>query len=431
MSGDVGGTPAGRGTAASGAAANRHRDRAGPTPVEPTNPATSNWCDDKGNRTRIAYLGTRGSCGRADVVGVRDHRIDFFRGFALYMILVDHIVGDPLARLTWRHLGLSDAAEVFVYLSGLVCGIAYSRFLARNGWGSLIVAIAKRATRIYLYYAASSGAAILVVVMAASLWNIDPHSDGLAMQGDLPTALRTALLLGSSPAHSGVLVLYILLTLVVIPMFLICGERRAYIALAASGTVWLFSEPLFELSGLVDDWYFNPFAWQLLFAIGMFFGTKWDCPQPALQRLGRLRWLIPVAWTIVAAALAYKLVIFASPYLGADATSIRIAPATFVDMKRNLSVVRLCHFLSAALLVATYFRSTNALLRTPVATLVIWSGMNSLQVFSLTVVLSALENVGVLSFHPDLWLRLAMDAFAFSLMALTAYAMSRQTRTAR
>ena len=41
---------------------------------------------------------------------VRDLRIDFFRGLALYMILVDHVVGDPLSRFTIQNFGFSDAA---------------------------------------------------------------------------------------------------------------------------------------------------------------------------------------------------------------------------------------------------------------------------------------------------------------------------------
>lgn len=38
--------------------------------------------------------------------GKRDLRIDFFRGRALYMIVVDHIPNDPLNRFTYSRLGL-------------------------------------------------------------------------------------------------------------------------------------------------------------------------------------------------------------------------------------------------------------------------------------------------------------------------------------
>ena len=47
----------------------------------------------------------------------RDHRIDFFRGLALIFIFWDHIPHNPLAELTVRNFGLSDAAEIFVFLA--------------------------------------------------------------------------------------------------------------------------------------------------------------------------------------------------------------------------------------------------------------------------------------------------------------------------
>ena len=69
---------------------------------------------------------------------MRDLRIDLFRGLALYMVAVDHIGGDPLSKFTYRVFGFSDAAEIFVYLSGVACGLAYSSVLERKGWRTLM-----------------------------------------------------------------------------------------------------------------------------------------------------------------------------------------------------------------------------------------------------------------------------------------------------
>ena len=49
------------------------------------------------------------------------------------MILVDHMPGNPLAKFTYQAIGFSDAAEIFVFISGITCGIVYSRALARRG----------------------------------------------------------------------------------------------------------------------------------------------------------------------------------------------------------------------------------------------------------------------------------------------------------
>ena len=85
------------------------------------------------------------------------------------MILVDHVVGDPLARFTIQKFGFSDAAEAFIFLSGVSCGIVYSRVLVRRGWAGLAAAISKRATYIYAYYVLSSLAVIVLLKAAESL----------------------------------------------------------------------------------------------------------------------------------------------------------------------------------------------------------------------------------------------------------------------
>src|SRR4051812_17257325 len=48
----------------------------------------------------------------------RDVRIDVLRGLALLVIFVDHVPQNPLSAFTPQALGLSDAAEAFVFMSG-------------------------------------------------------------------------------------------------------------------------------------------------------------------------------------------------------------------------------------------------------------------------------------------------------------------------
>src|SRR5437016_6892265 len=51
--------------------------------------------------------------------------IDFWRGFALLTIFADHMPYSALAHVTHRNFGLSDAAEAFVFLSGMSAALAY------------------------------------------------------------------------------------------------------------------------------------------------------------------------------------------------------------------------------------------------------------------------------------------------------------------
>jgi hypothetical protein len=57
--------------------------------------------------------------------GSRDLRLDAFRGLALWFTFLDHLPNNVLSWLTIRNYGFSDASEVFVFLSGYTCRVAY------------------------------------------------------------------------------------------------------------------------------------------------------------------------------------------------------------------------------------------------------------------------------------------------------------------
>ena len=44
--------------------------------------------------------------------------VDFWRGFALVEIFVNHIPGNVYEQFTHKALSLSDSAELFVFLAG-------------------------------------------------------------------------------------------------------------------------------------------------------------------------------------------------------------------------------------------------------------------------------------------------------------------------
>ena len=150
----------------------------------------------------------------------RDLRIDFFRGLALYMIIFDHIPGDPLNKFTYFHFGFSDAAEIFVFLSGVSCGIAYSRLLSRQGIDGLLRGVSWRALQIYIYYLIASLVTILVIAVSRDTIAIpENHQAYIALRENPLAAIKSAILLISPPELPGILVLYLELTLFAIPMF--------------------------------------------------------------------------------------------------------------------------------------------------------------------------------------------------------------------
>jgi len=145
----------------------------------------------------------------------------------------------------------------------------------------------------------------------------------------------------------------------------------------------------------------------------MFFGTRRKPIIPDLQSS-----VVAIAWAIVVVALLYRLSLRVSPHFGFDVEWLNISPPTFTEMKMNLSALRLIHFLSVALLVARYLGPASTLLRWPVFAPVIQIGARSLEIYSLTVVLSVLAHIIVTVYHPSLPSRILMDGVIFVLMAL-------------
>ena len=67
--------------------------------------------------------GARGDTSTQGVGRTRDLRLDLFRGIALFLIFVDHIPGNVLSHFTIQSIGFSDAAEVFIFISGYTAAL--------------------------------------------------------------------------------------------------------------------------------------------------------------------------------------------------------------------------------------------------------------------------------------------------------------------
>src|SRR6266566_4757079 len=98
--------------------------------------------------------------------GRRDLRLDACRGLALWFIFIDHIPDNVLSWLTLRNYGFSDTSEVFVFVSGYTCMLAYGGALREQGWLTTAVRALRRGWEIY--------AAFLVLLIAyfALVWII-------------------------------------------------------------------------------------------------------------------------------------------------------------------------------------------------------------------------------------------------------------------
>jgi hypothetical protein len=354
----------------------------------------------------------------------RDVRIDFFRGIALYMILVDHVPGDPINKFTYTHLGFSDAAELFVFLSGISCAIVYSRLLARRGWPALLRAIAKRTAKIYAFYMVTSAIVIASISAAATVTPADfTRQPFVALTADSLSSLWSAALLTSPPALPGILVLYLMLTAIAIPSFLWLAQQDHRIALAVSAAVWALTQFDPDLAPrFAEQSYFDWLAWQFLFCVGMFVGLRRGLTSPVPASLHA--WLLRIAWGIVIVSLGYRLALLASQHLHLNLEWLRLSDATVLHMKENLSPLRLVHFLSTTLLVVTYLKSTSALFENRGALAVIETGRFSLEVFCLSAIVDVLLNIWVILDQPSTAQRIVVDLAAIALIIAVVLGMA-------
>src|SRR5262245_45427921 len=80
----------------------------------------------------------------------RDLRLDLFRGLALWLIFLDHIPSNVVSWVTIRNYGFSDAAEIFIFISGYTAAFVYGRAMTERGFVISGARILRRAWQIYV-----------------------------------------------------------------------------------------------------------------------------------------------------------------------------------------------------------------------------------------------------------------------------------------
>src|SRR5215470_16211164 len=308
--------------------------------------------------------------------------IDFWRGFGLLTIFIDHVPENVFQHVTQQNLGFSDAAELFVFLSGVSVAVAYgTRFFDGETVGA-VRAVLRRAFTIYWVQILISLLIIAIFVGAAALWNDNDlleDADAVVSNPLQTTAATLALL--HQLENANILPLYIVLLLMT-PLLLALARRDDRLMLAASAGIYLAARafslnlPTWPVEG---TWWFNPIAWQLIFAIGIFAGRR-------LKRGG-----IAYDARLFAACLAI-VVIAAVVRTGAFgyASGLWQDVRNVLDCgKTDLGFARLVHFLALAYIV--YHSGLTGLMRRTRAFLPLCLiGRYGLPVFATGTVLSAI-----------------------------------------
>ncbi|MHC2331948.1 OpgC family protein [Bradyrhizobium sp. USDA 4454] len=340
----------------------------------------------------------------------RDPRIDVCRGIALWWIFLDHVPNNVGSWLTLRSYGFCDAAEIFMFISGVTCALAYGRTRQRDGWRGMIGRSLRRGWDIY--------AAFLLLTLACAILIHLAGSDDLADNSNTRVLFEHP---GEAFAHAAILQ-YRPVNTDVLPVFVICHVLFApllWLLLRAPNVTLGLSLSLYALVQVFGwrlpawpngVWFFNPLAWQLLVVLGAWYVIEVDKIRKWLTSRSAL--VVSVLYLVLGLIVA----------LGHD---IPLLPQTWTDRvlpldKSNLSPLRLLHFLALAIVALRLVPAGWRGLSTPVLRGARCCGENSLPIYCLGVLLALVSQLDMLDISNRVSMQIALSLGGIMVMIVGA-----------
>ncbi len=316
---------------------------------------------------------------------IRDPRLDFFRGLGMFIILIAHVPNNTWVNWIPARFGFSDAADMFVFCSGMASALAFGSVFAQRGW---LMGAARILHRIWQVYWVHIGSCLVLaaVLVAIDRWIGDSNYfaqfalDKIFSSG--PDRILQLMTLRYVPeVYFDILPMYIVL-LAMIPLVMALARIHVALVFVFMFVLWFAAHVLHYNWNAQPEggrgWYFNPLAWQLVFFSGFALMRGW-WPAPPRNRTLLIACIVYVA----AAALVgcqYGYTCHAgfgfAPALG----DIHTALDYWID-KTSQGPLRYIHFM-ATVYIAWYFAGVSGRnLTGPVVEIVRKVGTQTLAVF--------------------------------------------------
>jgi hypothetical protein len=361
----------------------------------------------------------------------RDLRLDACRGLALWFIFLDHIPHNFFGWMTLRNYGFSDTTEVFVFVSGYTCMLAYGGALREQGWPTTTTRAMRRGWEIYVAFL------LLLIVYLAAVWAVggrylDETNTAVFFENPGAAIIR-AVAMQYKPVDTDVLPTFVLLHLA-FPGLLWLLTRSAAVALAGSFLLYLlvqgFRWNLPEWPR--GEWFFNPLAWQVLFVFGAWYGGE---GASRLRKIVQSRAALVLATLYLAFGVAVALSWQIKP-LEAFMPDV-LAKLIYPIDKSDLAPLRLLHFLALTIVVSRLAPPDwqappdwHGLMK-PWMMAMIRCGENSLAIYCLGVLLSFLSHVILVEFSGTLAMQVVVSIAGTAFMVAAANAMTWISRLDR
>ena len=350
----------------------------------------------------------------------RDLRLDLFRGLALWLIFLDHIPSNIVNWITIRNYGFSDAAEIFVFISGYTASFVYGRAMRDRGFIIAGARIYRRAWQVYvahvfIFVIFMAQIAYLTTNLENPLYSEEMRAfDFLQQPGE---ALIQALLLKFQPNFMDVLPLYIVL-LLAFPFVLWVLLRQPTLALVLSVALyaavqqWNWNLPAYP----TGTWFFDPLAWQLIFVAGAWCGIGGT---RQISQLLRSRVVIGIAVAYLILALLVVMTWYFPRY--AVVIPKRVQDWMYPIDKNYLDILRFLHFIALAIVTVRFVPIDWPWLKSPWLRPMILCGQHSLEIFCLGIFLSFIGHFVTSEVSRSVGMQILISALGILVMIAVAW----------
>src|SRR6202051_783077 len=358
----------------------------------------------------------------------RDLRLDFFRGLGLWMIFLDHIPDDVVGWLALRNYGFSHAAEFFVFISGYLAGYIYGPVIQTGNFLAATKRLLVRAWHLYIAHI------LLFLIFTAQIARAARKFDNPMYKDEFNVAnflahpdelIWQALTLRYKPVDLDVLPLFVVLVLAS-PLILWGLVRRPSLTLLGSATLYVLARWFdWNLASYPPGthWYFNPYAWQLMFFFGAWCGIGGAAKIWFLIQ-SRAALVISVAWILFAFLIVMT---WHNAYLESLVPKWMIKAIYPID-KTDLDMLRLTHFLALAVVVTRYVPRDWAPLSSKWLRPLILCGQHSLPIFCIGVFLSFGAQCILMQYTRGVWEQLVVSAAGIVIMVAIAWVLDRAAK---
>jgi hypothetical protein len=231
-------------------------------------------------------------------------------------------------------------------------------------------------------------------------------------------AVVQAMLLQFQPTFLDILPLYIVM-LLIFPLVLVGVRWRPLVVLLPSAVLYVAVQ-VFDITMPAyppgNTWTFNPLAWQFLFILGAVLGDV-ETYSPWRARLLRI-----VYWPALAIAVVALVIRLSWTFHGFfESVPDLFAHQLWPTNKQNLSPIRLISFFALVALAARWVSPQARFMRTTAAKPLVLCGRHSLEIFCLSILLSALGHFLMSEINTGLIMQLGVNVLGLAIMCLTAW----------